>query len=167
MELVMPEPNVKQVKFFKAKKKYIAYGGARGGGKSWSVRWKSILLCANYPGIRCMIVRKSYPELVNNHINEMRKMLLGIAKYNQTDKEMRFINGSTIKFQYCERDSDLDRLQGCEYDCIFIDEATHFTEHQFRVIAACLRGVNDFPKAVWSRWEPIYVFFRISCGLIR
>ena len=36
MKLVIPEPSEKQREFFRAKNKYIAYGGARGGGKSWA-----------------------------------------------------------------------------------------------------------------------------------
>ena len=34
----------KQVLFLKDKHRHIAYGGARGGGKSWAVRVKAILL---------------------------------------------------------------------------------------------------------------------------
>lgn len=155
MELKIPEPNKRQKLFLKAKKRYVAYGGARGGGKSWGVRTKAVLLCLKYPGIKTMIVRKSYPELTTNHINELRKQLCpGIAKYNQTEKVMKFHNGSTIRFQYCERDSDLDRLQGTEVDVLFIDEATQFTEYQFRVMDACVRGVNDFPKRVYLTCNP-------------
>lgn len=153
-ELVFSKPNKKQALFFKARKKYIAYGGARGGGKSWAVRVKAILMAIRYPGIKIMIVRKSYPELMNNHVNEMRAILLGIARYNNTDKALRFTNGSMIKFQYCERDSDLDRMQGLEIDVLFIDEATQITEDQFRKMEACVRGVNNFPKRVYLTCNP-------------
>ena len=34
----------KQRRFMEALTRYVAYGGARGGGKSWSVRAKSKLL---------------------------------------------------------------------------------------------------------------------------
>ena len=36
--------NEKQKLFFKSKKRFVGYGGARGGGKSWSVDRKAILL---------------------------------------------------------------------------------------------------------------------------
>jgi phage terminase large subunit len=42
MELILDAPYPKQIEFFKANTKYIAYGGARGGGKSWSARTKAI-----------------------------------------------------------------------------------------------------------------------------
>ena len=32
--LVMPDPNAKQAKALRLKNRYVAYGGARGGGKS-------------------------------------------------------------------------------------------------------------------------------------
>ena len=35
MKLVIDGPNEKQALFLLDKHKYIAYGGARGGGKSW------------------------------------------------------------------------------------------------------------------------------------
>ena len=38
MKLVIDGPNEKQALFLLDKHKYIAYGGARGGGKSWAVR---------------------------------------------------------------------------------------------------------------------------------
>ena len=111
-------------------------------------------MALRYPGIRLLIVRRSYPELINNHINTLRKELLGIAKYNDKDKVLRFINGSTINFTYCDRDQDLDRLQGVEYDVIFLAEATQLSEYQMKTIVACVRGVNDFPKRVYFTCNP-------------
>lgn len=134
--------------------KYIGYGGARGGGKSWVVRTKAKLLCLEYPGIRVLIVRRTYPELIANHIDTLRTELVGIVKYNQQDKKMTFPNGSTIKFDYCATDSDLMHFQGQEYDVIFIDEATNFTEHQIDVITPCLRGTKDFPRRIYFTMNP-------------
>ena len=107
-----------------------------------------------YPGIRILIVRRTYPELINNHIKILRLELLEIAKYNDKDKVLTFKNGSTINFSYCDRDSDLDRLQGVEYDIIFLDEATQLSEYQMKTITACLRGVNGFPKRIYYTCNP-------------
>ena len=54
-ELRIPEPSEKQCLFMADKHKYIGYGGARGGGKSWAVRVKAVLLCLRYAGIKVMI----------------------------------------------------------------------------------------------------------------
>ena len=61
-------PNEKQKLFLTATQKHVAFGGARGGGKSWAVRIKAVLLCLNYPGIKVMIIRKTFRELRENHI---------------------------------------------------------------------------------------------------
>lgn len=154
MRLEIDEPSKRQELFLSAKAKHVGFGGARGGGKSWAVRSKAKLLSLNYPGIKILIVRRTYPELVNNHITQLRKELYGIAKYKDKDKVFNFPNGSTIQFMYCAKDSDLDRVQGTEYDIIFLDEATQLSEHQMKTITACLRGVNDFPKRIYYTCNP-------------
>lgn len=151
---IIGKPNEKQVLFMQDSHRYIAFGGARGGGKSWAVRAKAKLLCFNYPGIRILIVRRTYPELYNNHINILRRELAGSVKYNDKEKLMTFENSSTISFSYCAHDKDLDRLQGVEYDVIFLDEATQLSEFQMRAICACVRAVNDYPKRVYYTCNP-------------
>ena len=100
-------------------------------------------------------MRQTYPELEKNHIQQFQAALVpAIAKYNKTAKQLRFHNGSIIDFQYCRNDSDLNRLQGAEYDVIFIDEATNFSEYQLKAIAACCRGVNSFPKRIYYTCNP-------------
>ena len=154
IELVINKPSPKQERFLLADTKHIGFGGARGGGKSWAVRTKAKLLASRYGGIKVLIVRRTYPELINNHINILRQELTGIAKYNDKDKVLKFLNGSTINFAYCAKDGDLDRLQGVEYDVIFLDEATQLSEYQMKTITACLRGVNNFPKRIYYTCNP-------------
>ena len=147
-------PSDKQKLFLTADTMHIGFGGARGGGKSWSVRTKAKLLALNYEGIKILIVRRTFPELVNNHINFLRAELYGIASYNKTEKVFTFPNGSTIKFGYCNNDKDLDQYQGAEYDVIFLDEATQLQEMWIKKITACVRGVNSFPKRVYYTCNP-------------
>lgn len=111
-------------------------------------------MCLRYTGIKTLILRKTYQELINNHINEMRGLLHGIAKYNSSEKVFRFENGSTIKFGYCANDGDLDQYQGAEYDVVFIDEAGQFQEMWIRKITASLRGANDLPKRIYYTLNP-------------
>ena len=146
--------NPKQAKFMRAKAKNIGFGGARGGGKSWAVRTKAQILALSYPGIRQLIVRRTYPELVNNHIIQLKAATLDTARYNEKDKALKFQNGSTINFMYCAKDADLDRLQGVEYDVIYLDEAGQLSEFQMKSIGACVRGVNPFPKRMYYTMNP-------------
>lgn len=156
-----PGPNEKQKQFLNSRVKYTAYGGARGGGKSWVVRVKIVLMCLKYPGIRTLIVRRTYPELYANHIKPLCTLLKchaskseRIATYNDGRKEIKFPNGSEIVFKYCSNDKDADTFQGNEYDIIAIDEATHQSEERYKMIIACMRGTNDFPKRMYITCNP-------------
>lgn len=144
----------KQTLFLKDKHRHIAYGGARGGGKSWAVRTKSKLLAFRYPGIKILIVRKTYKELQNNHIEQLTAELAGFAKYNRSDKMFRFPNGSTISFGYCANEGNLGQYQGAEYDVVFIDEAGQLQESWIRKINLCVRGTNGFPKRTYYTLNP-------------
>lgn len=148
------EPNEKQKLFYLARKKHVGFGGAKGGGKSHGVRDKSKALALRFAGIRILIMRTSYPELYKNHIEILRRECLKVAKYVDNKKQLTFCNGSIIDFMYCSKDKDLDRLQGVEYDVIFIDEAGQFSEHQMKVIASYCRGVNKFPKRIYYTMNP-------------
>lgn len=109
-----------------------------------------------------MIIRKTYPELTENHINPMCEMLKchhpdkkqRIASYNDSKKNITFPNGSRILFRYCDNEKDADRFQGTEVDILFIDEATHQSEDKFKKLAACVRGVNSFPKRIYCSMNP-------------
>jgi len=153
-KMVIQRPSDKQDRFLRAKAKHVGFGGARGGGKSWAVRAKAKLLSVHYAGIKCLIVRKTHQELINNHVNPLRQELHGIARYNKQEKCFFFPNGSTIKFGYCACDGDLEQYQGAEYDVIFLDEATNLREEWIKKITACLRGVNDFPKRIYYTFNP-------------
>lgn len=152
----------RQKLFLTETKKYVAFGGARGGGKSWAVRCKAALLCIGFPGIKCMIVRKTYPELQENHIVPMTAMLRcyhtdrkqRIASYNDSKKTMTFRNGSRLLFRYCDTDKDAERFQGTEVDVLFVDEATQQSEERIKKLTACVRGVNGFPKRIYFTCNP-------------
>lgn len=112
-----------------------------------------------HSGIKVMIVRRSYPELTENHIKPLKALLKvgdkdSIARYNDSKKEMSFKNGSVILFRYCSSDKDLDYFQGTEADILFIDEATQFSEYQLKVMVACVRGTNNFPKRIYYTCNP-------------
>ena len=152
--VIAGKPNPKQKLFFASRAKFTAYGGARGGGKSWALRRKLIMLCLNYPGIRCLLIRRTLSELRANHLLPMLKEYSGLLSYSESERCISLENGSVIQLGYLASDRDTLRYQGQEFDVIGIDEATQLSEHQFRIFCACLRGVNGFPKRMYLTCNP-------------
>lgn len=146
--------NERQKLFFMARRRFIGYGRARGGGKTWSVRMKAMLLASRYAGIKILIVRRSFQELRDNHILPLQMELRDIARWKEQEKRFIFPNGSYIRFGYCSAERDVLQYQGQEFDIIFIDEATQLTEFQFQTFKGCLRGANDFPKRMYLTCNP-------------
>ena len=146
--------NPKQKLFCQSRTRYTAYGGARGGGKTHVLRLKAVMGALAYPGIRILILRREYPELEQTVIIPLRKLIPGeLAVYNGTMHMFSFANGSVIKFGHYGPGDDLE-YQGQEYDWIFMDEATQFTEDQFLVLGACLRGASPIPKRMYLTCNP-------------
>lgn len=147
-------PNERQKLFFASRARYTAYGGARGGGKSWALRRKLIGLCLRYPGIRCLLVRRSYAELKANHVRPLLDEYGTLLSYSEGDKLLTLPNGSSIALGYCASTRDVLRYQGQEYDIIAIDEATQLSEYQFSIFKACLRGTSVAPRRMYLTCNP-------------
>ena len=147
-------PNEKQATVMKLRNRFLAYGGARGGGKTWlAVHW-AILNCLYYKGIRCLMIRSTYAELEKNLIRPMITETNGMARYNDQKKLMRFFNGSTVDFGYCKNEADMERYQGGEWDLEFIDEAGNIPEICIKKFIPTVRGTNGFPKRTLYTLNP-------------
>lgn len=146
-----------QWKFFNSTVRYTCYGGARGGGKSWAIIRKAILLALYYGGIQILIIRREYDQLENPIIQPMLKLIPSdIRNYNKSEHLLNFINGSRIKFSNMPDYSSAveGKFQGNNWDILFIDEATQFLESEFRGLDAIIRGDNGFPKRVYLTCNP-------------
>ena len=145
LTLEISRPYPKQIEFFKSTCRYTAYGGARGGGKSWAARLKAILLALNYPGIQILLLRRTLKDLRDNHVIPLQKMLKTessdrIAVYKVQEKEFLFPNTSRLVLGYCDNEADVLQYQGQAYDVIFMEEATQFTEFQFQTLTESNRS---------------------------
>lgn len=145
----------KQMQFFKARGRHICYGGARGGGKSWAARVKAVMLCSRYPGLKVLLMRRTLPELRENHVRFLLPMLQGVARYKETENCFYFPNGSILKLGYCAAEKDVYQYQGQEWDVIILEEATHFTEEQMTFLTTCNRSVReDFTARMYYTCNP-------------
>ncbi|MBO5700906.1 MAG: phage terminase large subunit [Clostridia bacterium] len=148
-------PNAKQLEFFTADAKHIGYGGARGGGKSFAMRRKFVMLCMRYDGIKCLLLRRTMPELRNNHIIPLQQELYGYAYYKQDERCFIFPNGSRLQLGYCDNEGDLLQFQGNEFEVIGFEEATHFPEEWITFICTSLRTTRtDFKPRVYYTTNP-------------
>lgn len=155
----LEKPQPRQIEFMQQTARFVGYGGARGGGKSWALRAKLIGMCCKYSGLRCLIIRKSYKELLDNHINQIKAILAECiaekkVRYDSEQHRFEFWNGSSINCGYCACQSDLEQYQGIDYDIIALDEATNYEEEVFLKLGACLRGRVHLPKRFYLTCNP-------------
>lgn len=144
LELTLPDFFPQQIEFLNSKSRHTGYGGARGGGKSFVARWCAVLLALKYAGVQILLTRRTYPELRENHIVPLQKILKcqednTIANFKAADKVFVFPNGSRIVCGYCANELDVLQFQGQSYDVIFVEEATLFTEFQITCLIECNR----------------------------
>jgi hypothetical protein len=141
------DPQPKQALLHKCRARQILFGGAVGGGKSHALRWDCIAFCCENPGLQAYIFRRSLPELESNHIQQIKKELpTELGNFSESRKRFEFYNGSYIQFQYLERDSDCDRIQGAEIHFAGVDEAGQLSAYQLGYIKSRLRLGGYEPK---------------------
>lgn len=145
----------KQQMFIDATQDEVLYGGAAGGGKSYGQCIDAFLCALKYPGIRQLILRRTFPELQRSLILVALSLYpQTVAKYNDSKHIWKFVNGSIIEFGYCENEKDVTKYQSAEYDIIRFDELTHFTEFQYTYLISRVRGANPYPKQLKSTTNP-------------
>lgn len=119
---------------------YLLYGGAKFGGKSYLVRAAQVARRLMYPGTIGLIVRRTYPELLGNHIQKFFTEFPFTRKwYLHSAKCIRWPGGSITYFRHLHRTSDVKNFQGIEYDDIDLDEATQHEEEVFKELKTSLR----------------------------
>lgn len=128
---------------------WIGYGGSRGGAKSYALRAVMLVECLSQPGIRCVILRRTYDLVRENHIDPMLAEFPVLRQfYHIGDKELRFPNGSVLAFRYGETKGDIEGMIGKEYKYFGVDQAEAFTEKELLVCRSCTRWPNGKAKII-------------------
>lgn len=116
------------------------YGGAKGGAKSHTIRARQVYRRLKYPHTKGLIIRKTLPELISNHI---RKFFTEYPQtkdwYSKSEKAIHWPNGSITEFSYLQNSDDVYNYQGREYDDIDVDEATQHKEEVIKVLRSSNR----------------------------
>lgn len=109
--------------------KFIGYGGAAYGGKSYGMLVLAWLLMEFFPGIQIAYFRRTYSQLdgPGSAMQKAYGIFGGVATDREGGKEWSRPNGSTFYFRHCQHESDVYDYQSQQIDVLLIDEATHFS----------------------------------------
>lgn len=127
------------------KEKEVFYGGAAGGGKS-SCLLMAALKYVGVKGYSALLLRRTYADLSKQGalMDRAKEWLTGTGGvWNEQKKTWTFPSGARIAFGYLETENDKFQYQGAEYQGIFFDELTQFTESQYTYLFSRLRRLKD------------------------
>lgn len=133
------EPFEKQKEFiekvFDDRYKYLLYGGAIRGGKTFCALAIVILFCKFFPFSRYAVVRRDRRLLTKNTIPSFFKILPKnfLKSFNNTELVAKFSNGSEIYFlgENIDKDKDLDKFKGLEVNGFVLEECNELSENMF------------------------------------
>jgi predicted phage terminase large subunit-like protein len=103
----------------------VHFGGAKGGGKTYLIVLKALRAALTNPTARCVILRPTYPQLVNiiATTRDIYPAFGGEYRGPQADNPgWTFPNGGRVLFGYLDKETG-SRWQGQNLTHAFVDEA--------------------------------------------
>jgi hypothetical protein len=173
--LVLPyTPFSKQQEFHASTAKYRLFGGAAGPGKSKALLMEAILQANETRGANTLLLRRTFPELEQSLLLYFRRDVPRelYESFNESKHVVTWLNGSTTRFGYCQREHDVYQYQGAEFLFIGIDELTLFTLRQWQFLTSrnrcpvpgafpCMAGATNpgnighaWVKSLWIDRQP-------------
>ena len=156
LRLINPTPKQKKALSLIDNYKYVLYGGAMGGGKSYLLRWGLVYILSYYwteYGIKNITVGlfcEDYPSLRDRHESKIRfEFPAWLGTLNQQNHEFRLdadYGGGIIAMRNLD---DPSKYASAEFAAIAVDELTKDAEETFDFIRTRLRwpGIPD-PKFI-------------------
>ncbi len=131
---------------------WLGYGGSRGGAKSHGLRC-ALLACAQHAAasrkpIRLAILRRTWPQLRDNHVEKFRELLpkLFPQGWHAQDRELHLPGGSVLEFRYAESEADVLGMLGKEYAVLAVDQAEMFSEKELLILKSLCRSPGHRAK---------------------
>lgn len=144
-----------QKEFMESDAKFRAFVSGVGAGKT-ACGWMCVLEYAfKNPGSLGVIVAPTYPlirdVIIKERVNWIPEKL--IKSFNKTDKELKFINGSSVLFRSAKDERQIEMLRGLSIAYAWIDETTLLPKLILEILTARLRQPGYDPK-LWMTCTP-------------
>ncbi len=124
--LFKPNPGP-QTEFLAASEREVLYGGAAGGGKTFSLIVDPLRYCNN-SNMNGLILRRTNDELreIIHKSQELYPKAFPGAKWMEKKSQWTFPSGARIWMTYLEQEKDVLRYQGQAFTYIGFDELTQY-----------------------------------------
>lgn len=126
-------PQPKQQLFLESAADITIFGGAAGGGKTWSLLYEPLYHIKN-PNFGAVIFRRTQPQiLMEGGLWDESEKLYPYAEGQSQRGALRwsFPSGATVSFRSMENEMDYLKYDGSQIPLIGFDQLESFTEKQF------------------------------------
>ncbi|MEQ9231585.1 MAG: phage terminase large subunit [Cyclobacteriaceae bacterium] len=158
----------KQEEAHRNRARYLLFGGAMGGGKSFFLCAKAVKNAMKFSGNRLVIIRKELSVARRTIVTTFFKICPPeiIANFNKSSLEVTFINGSKLFFLEADvgKDPLLNKLKGLEIGWFGIDEANEISKEVYDILKTRLRWI--LPDGSTPRYEGRLTSNPENCWLI-
>lgn len=104
-------------------------------------------ICCLVPNAKTLVIRRSFPELVEIAGRLKKRIPPQLATYNKSDHVLRFHhNGAELHLGYLDSEDDATRYQGQEYVKVGFDELTHYDKEWVALVTSRIRGTGQIAE---------------------
>jgi hypothetical protein len=150
VEGMEPGPNSRQALAHSIECDELLYGGARGGGKTDYAIAEALCLLYEFPGMKGVIFRRSYPELMQAG-GVVERLMIRLPQSEAKfiagpPPRWEFANGSKLWAAHLTSQSDVARFLGGEYQLFVYEQAEQVDELTYRLLMPSLRVSGDLAR---------------------
>lgn len=150
-----------QWSFFESPADIVFYGGAAGGGKSWSLLVEPLRYLTQIKGFGGVIFRRTSPQITNegglwDESQIIYSMCGATSREHMHDWTFPPFDNS-ISFRHLQHEKNKLDWQGAQIPYIGFDELTHFTKGQFFYLLSRSRstcGVRPYVRCTYNPVPP-------------
>lgn len=156
------QPTARQLFAHENKKPFTLFGGAMGGGKSVWLCQEAWRLASLYPGNRILMARYTLKDFKDTTLVTLLRDIPSesIESHNLANHEIRFKNGSMIKYTGLSDEDGISTLKSFECGAILWDEANEIAYDNFMLARTRLRWQIRTDNG--ELWRPPYFFLLTS-----